>query len=210
MDLRYETPTKEKQMSRFTEVEIRKEIKGIKKGELTRNESKIYQAWCNLADNWMANPLGDEYHYNGFKGFARRTTTEIVEDFRLNGLIRGKNEPENVPGDTERYTRDDYVLELTSGGCLELDVETAEIRYIDEHGNTGGVYVPGEESYDEYRASFEAPTLEDLRIALQEAQDNFSAETGAAVEEILNTLPKDVDLVPLEEEFEWVFKQVNG
>lgn len=112
---------------------------------------------------------------------------------------------------TERKTPADYEQELPSGGSLELDVEDAVIRYRDYYGNCENIYRPEDENdqYEQYRALFDAPTLVDLRIALQEAQDNFSAETGAKVEEIIDTLPESVDLVPLCEEFEWVFDQVG-
>lgn len=198
-------------MSRhFTEAQIRDAKMNFSIPD--RYSSDVYQAWCELADDMLANPPDDSYHCDGFLGFSQRTEEEIIQDFKNYNRFREENDPEySIEIIRTRYLAEDYEHELPSGGSLELDVEDGVIRYRDYNGNCEDIYRPDEENdkYEEYRALFEAPTLIDLENALQEAQDNFSAETGAKVEEIIDTLPESVDLVPLEEEFEWVFKQVG-
>lgn len=45
-----------------------------------------------------------------------------------------------------------FTLELEDGGCLEYSYDDQVIRYRDEHGNTEGVWEPGQADYNKYRA----------------------------------------------------------
>lgn len=73
---------------KFTKKQILDEIKALrrKRNPMKLYESKVYVKWCQLADNWLQ--FSEEYYLDGFTGFNERTPKEILEDFRLNDLVK--------------------------------------------------------------------------------------------------------------------------
>jgi hypothetical protein len=66
--------------------DVSREVKQIHDGGRSRASSTVYQAWAELADDWLANGNG-EHHTGGFKGFDERTPEEIILDFDLNDML---------------------------------------------------------------------------------------------------------------------------
>jgi len=54
----------------------------------------------------------------------------------------------------KKQANDPCTVILSNNGTLELDPDDGTIRYIDEHGNTEGIWTPGDDEYDNYRKFF--------------------------------------------------------
>lgn len=71
----------------FTEEQIRDEYQKILSGKLHRIDSKVYQAWTDLASDWLANDYRN-YIIVSFVGWNDRDVDCIIEDFEINGLVK--------------------------------------------------------------------------------------------------------------------------
>lgn len=80
---------------KFTREQIRREVEAIENASLHSSESEVYDAWADMASDWLVENPGD-YLWEGFKGFAERSTDEIILDFHLNDKLEDPLTKEEV------------------------------------------------------------------------------------------------------------------
>ena len=62
-----------------------------------------------------------------------------------------------MPNQRKKAVKNRNVFTLNNNGTLELDPDDGTIRYVDVHGNSEGVWEPGDDEYDHYRQFFPEP-----------------------------------------------------
>lgn len=71
-------------MQKFSREVVLDQVSDVQNGELSRHESQVYEAWSNLAEEWLASGNHAE---SGFRGFDDRTPEQILIDFSMNDLL---------------------------------------------------------------------------------------------------------------------------
>lgn len=67
---------------KFSKERVIAEVELIRKGELHRSDSAVYNEWAEMATEWLINDP-NTYLNDGFTGFSTRSAKQIVLDFHL-------------------------------------------------------------------------------------------------------------------------------
>jgi hypothetical protein len=71
---------------KFTRAQIRSEVAAIRDGQLSVTDSPVYEAWADMAADWLARD-SDDYLLDGFIGWNGRSADEIVADFHFSECL---------------------------------------------------------------------------------------------------------------------------
>lgn len=72
-------------MNKFSREDVLDQVQKVQDGTISRHDSPVYQAWNELAEEWLATGT---YSKAGFSGFDERTPNQILMDFHLNGGLK--------------------------------------------------------------------------------------------------------------------------